>query len=336
MVKKCGLEEKITLRHLLYRVMTAVGRDAKDAHPPKNMKKYTRGQKSKENKGNMYKSMFLVLDYWVDCREYPAEKVTEVNQEDPHPLKKLKREMSERNVYLEEVKQVQVLGVMEYTKVKGPVYDTISIVEGFHERFPRLYHRESSHVSYERASAFLNYLVYKGLGKMSPKHTALYFADTKVEPFYQVLFPIAMHRYAFNRWARHYYKFLFAEKNHTCSATGPYPFLDNGKKKMSCELATFKERLVAAAGHDPSHIAFEHMTHGGCRCGGGCNAVQGMLTSEIEWEESQRLEFCFHRNPHSCARCCATDPIQEFFIARTRDHPFLACYHPIHLNQALS
>ena len=331
-VKKCGLEEQVTLKHLLHRVMTAVGKKSRDAHPPPNMKEYRpHQQKCKENKGNMYKSMFLVLDYWVDARVYNGLDA----EEDPHPLFKMKREMMENSVYFIEERQVQVLGgVMEYskfTKLRGPIYDTIGIVDGDIGRFPRLYHRDSTDVSDERAVAFLKYLHYKGVGGMVPKHTALYFAHPKMEPFHQVLAPIGMHRYKFNRWARHYYKCLFDEENHTCSSTGPYPFLDNGKKKMNCDLETYKKRLVAAAGHDPSRIPFEHMTHAAVHEEGG--GVEGILPSEWE-EESQRVEFCFHRNPHSCARCCATDPVQEFFVARTRDHPFLVCYHPIHLNHS--
>ena len=311
MVNKSGLEEKIKLRHLLYRLMTGVGRHAKDAYPPENMKEYTRGQKSKVNKGTMFRSIFLVLDYWVDTRE-----------EEIHPLLALERQLSEESVYLDEVNQIEVLGE-QVLDMNAPVYDSIGIIDGMPSRIPRLYNRD---ITQERASAFLNYLIYKGVGEMKPKHTALYFADQKLEPFYQVLPPIQTHRHALDRWARHYHQILFAQTQHTCSPTGPYPFLDNGKQKMSCELSTFKRRLVGAAGHNPSRIPFEHMAHF------ENVGAQGMLTTEIEWEESQRLEFCFHRNAHNCARCCATDPVQEFFVARTEDHPFLARYHPIHLN----
>ena len=318
MVNKTGLEEKIALRHLLCRLMTGVGTHEKDAYPPENMKEYTRGQKSKTNKGTMFRSIYLVMDYWVDTRE----------EEILHPIQALGHQLSDESVYFDEANQIEFMGEEWFLNVKGPVYDSIGIIGGFPTRLPRLYNRD---ITQERASAFLNYLLYKGVGKMKPKHTALYFADEKVEPFFRVLPPIQTHRHALDRWARHYHQIIFAQTQHTCSPTGPYPFLDNGKQKMSCELSTFKRRLVAAAGHNPSRILFEHMAH----CGNV--GAQGMLPSENKWEEeweeeTQRLEFCFHRNAHNCARCCATDPVQEFFVARTTDHPFLARYHPIHLN----
>ena len=311
LVAKCDLRDTVVLRHLFYRLMTGTGSHAKDHYPQPSMKEYTPKQTPKTDKGQHFPHVGMVLDYWVDKRDDP----------ETHPIRRLVR-LSE--VVLDPSTQKQLLGEGSPT-----VFDNIGILDHDHDRLPRL-----CKASEERSRAFLRYLEYMGVGAQRPKHTALYFADRQLEPFAQVFPPIQTPRHALDRWARHYHQMLFIPQ-HTCSSNKDFlqqlAYEECGQKKRSCHLDTLKKRFVAAAGHDPNVVPFEAMAHtesyytwtDGYQS--GYADVQGMLGSS----SSTRKILCFHRKAHTCLRCCALDPVQELFVARTSDAELVVGYHPM-------
>ena len=333
MLNKCPhLKETFVLKHGLHRFMTGVGshdrlgkkeekkkkEDEKKEKKEKKVVKKKKGSLEKTDKGQYFRHLYLLFDYYVDTRK----------DSHSHPIRAWEKRLHENPIYFDLAKQQQDLG----EDWKEPVYDCIGIKtpeeEELPRRYPRLYALDDT--SPETGAQYLKFLSYKKVGEMSPKHTALYFADEAMEPFHHVLPPSQVKRNFMDRWIKNFYQMKFKESEHNCGRYGPI----HAQKKMSCHLDTMKIRIVEAAGYDVKDNdikikLFELMTSFLDEID---HTVSGMpIESPWIWEdEEERHPNCFHRNPHACPGCCIQDPVQELFAARTTDDPRLVCYHPIH------
>ena len=292
--------------------------------------------------------MYLLLDFWVDTR---------VKEE--HPLGFLEMEMHANPVIFDREEQIKLLGEDHFKTGDEPmILNRIGITPGIGRRAPRLYTRNGL-VSRERGQAFLNYLKHSGVGEMSPKHTALYFHDENSEVLGHVLPPIQVKRHVLDRWIRLYHQYMF-NRAHTCighpedvgekvknpsrnkkktdekelskrekkklrKKKQPRWEFYGGKKRNHYHFDTVKKHFVAQAGHDPKMVPFEAIGHMSGRplvLGGEKYAdVQGNI--KMADVDAKRAEFCFHRIPHDCQRCCALEPAQELFAARSTDQQFV-------------
>ena len=323
LLNKCPhLKETIIIKHCIHRFMTGVGSHArldKRAPPPR------KGSVCKQDKGQYFRHLFLLFDYYIDATK----------DSHSHPIRKLEKEHHENPVYYDAEKQREIFGERWET-----VYDKIGIktedeeVEAEEQdipsRYPRLYAPDEDGISVETSRKYIEFLTYKAVGDMKPKHTALYFADEVMEPFHHVLPPAQIKRNFLDRWIKIFHHMKFKETKHLCRS--PEPHRDYGQKKMSCDLDTMKKRFVEQAGYDPDGgTKFEELAS----FLDVDTDKEGMtIESTSLWEEEgERYKYCFHRNPHACPRCCALHPVPELFPARTTDHPLLVCYHPIHHEQ---
>ena len=348
------LKENFIIKHGIHRFMTAVGIHDRLHKRPEIPQKEEASGPDKKDRGQCFRHLYMLFDYYVDVRKDP----------NTHPIRKWEKRLHENPVYYDIDRQKEDLG----EDWKEPIYDLIGIKPAPEEeeeeekeeegergneeekgeeeddedeeedekeeevlpRFPRLYAIDGD-ISPETGAKYLKFLTYKDVGKMRPKHTARYFADEVMEPWHHVQPPAPVKRHFMERWIKNFHQIKFKETQHKEECYGPHR--DYGQKKMEFHLDTMKKRFVEAAGYDVSKNARKKTRFEELASWMDCDHnVHGMpIESTSIWEEKEeRHEFCFHRNPHVCPKCCALDPVQELFAARTTDHPFLVCYHPIH------
>lgn len=297
-IKRAG-EKQTHMKHFWYRVFTSVG----------NLPQGRYGQR--------YGHVFILLDY---------------HTQDPQRDSVLEDPID----FLATNYHMRVMFGPDQARLLGPGEKVTAYINITHEngwvwkevRVPRLryWHPPND----EQARDFLRFLKHKKINETGfRKYIAPYQPNRRLEPFALCSPPLEVQRHMVDQWNKVRHRLAVSTVAPDCQAWH--------KKKMRKPLMLLNhvKRLQQKTGVDVQHLTGKHKAN-------SHNDTRPTLTHG-RWHEScmnnipartpGTYKYCFHREPHTCAACCETEPFQELFLAHTDNDYERVRYHPLVLTQ---